>query len=695
MRDRIAGRIRTRSPWIVYAITVLLAAGTITLTVLNGSLAEDSFLISIFLTMVVGYSTVGALIASRNRIGWVMMAAGLSLIIAGFGDEYLRYGLETNPGSLPGARFAALLANLAWGPLLVVLILVVLLFPTGRVPGPKWRFLPPAILALFTLGLFGTVLAPGTIDAAVHVENPIGVEALGGVTSLAQAVGFIGLLPALAVSIVALVLRYRRSKGDERQQIRWLVYVVAVVALLILVGIVGDLLAEGEPFGDVLFITIVALVGIGVPAAIGVAILKYRLYDLDLVVKKAVLSLTVAALLTALFVAVALAVGAVGGRTQTGAVVAAAAIGLAFWPALRFARRVADRVVYGRRATPYEVLSDFSARLGGSYGAEDVLARMASILAGGLGASRAVVWLRVGNELRPAAVAPDAHGPPNPLRLIDDALPEVQADAAFEVRDQQELLGALAVSMPPNDPMNPSKDRLARDLAAQAGLVLRNVRLIEELRASRQRLVAAQDEERRRLERNLHDGAQQQLVALAVKQRLAESILRRDPDKAARMLAELQADTVEALENLRDLARGIYPPLLADQGLAAALEAQARKTPVVVTIESDGVARYAQEIEAAAYFCCLEALQNVAKYAGASKATVRLIDEEGWLNFVVADNGPGFDPAETPPGTGLQGMADRVQALGGTLEIRSRLGEGTTLTGRIPTRSFVPNRSPG
>jgi signal transduction histidine kinase len=688
-------KTRPRFPWIVYGITVLLLGGTLTLSALNGSLGEDSFLISIFLTMVVGYSTVGAMIASRNRIGWLMMAAGLSLIIAGFGDEYLRYGLETRPGSLPGARLAALLSNLEWGPLLVAFILVVLLFPTGRVPGPRWRLLPPAILALFALGLFGTVLAPGTIDAAVHVENPIGIEALGGVTDLAQAIGFIGLFPALAVSIVALVLRYRRSKGDERQQIRWLVYVVAVVALLILVGIVADLLTEGEPFGDVLFITIVALVGIGVPSAIGVAILKYRLYDLDLVIKKTVLSVTVAALLTGLFVAVAFAVGAIGGRTQTGTVVAAAAIGLAFWPALRLARRVSDRVVYGRRATPYEVLADFSARLAGSYGTEDVLPRMATILAGGVGANRAVVWLRVGNELRPAAVAPDAERLPGPVRLHGDALPNLSADAAFEVRDRDELLGALAVSMPTNDPMNPSKDRLARDLASQAGLVLRNVRLIEELRASRQRLVAAQDEERRRLERNLHDGAQQQLVALAVKQRLAEGFVRRDPDRVAQMLAELQTDTVEALENLRDLARGIYPPLLADQGLKAALESQARKTPVAVTIETDGIDRYAQEIEAAAYFCCLEALQNVAKYAEASRATVRIVDEEGWLSFVVADDGAGFDPAETPLGTGLQGMADRVHALGGTLEVRSRPGEGTTLTGRIPIRSSVPKHPAG
>jgi signal transduction histidine kinase len=184
-------------------------------------------------------------------------------------------------------------------------------------------------------------------------------------------------------------------------------------------------------------------------------------------------------------------------------------------------------------------------------------------------------------------------------------------------------------------------------------------------------------------------------VALAVKQRLAEGFVRRDPDRVAQMLAELQTDTVEALENLRDLARGIYPPLLADQGLKAALESQARKTPVAVTIETDGIDRYAQEIEAAAYFCCLEALQNVAKYAEASKATVRIVDEEGWLSFVVADDGAGFDPAETPLGTGLQGMADRVHALGGTLEVRSRPGEGTTLTGRIPIRSSVPNHSAG
>jgi len=196
------------------------------------------------------------------------------------------------------------------------------------------------------------------------------------------------------------------------------------------------------------------------------------------------------------------------------------------------------------------------------------------------------------------------------------------------VRHRGDLLGALAVTKPTNEPLTPAERELVNDLASQAGLVLRNVGLIAELRASCVRLVHAQDEERRRLERNLHDGAQQQLVALSVKVRLAQSLVGREDDRARGMLEEIQADSQSALEDLRDLARGIYPPLLADKGLAAALEAQARRSPVSVRIEPDGVGRYAPDIEAAVYFCTLEALQNVAKYAEASSATVRLQAEE-------------------------------------------------------------------
>jgi signal transduction histidine kinase len=238
--------------------------------------------------------------------------------------------------------------------------------------------------------------------------------------------------------------------------------------------------------------------------------------------------------------------------------------------------------------------------------------------------------------------------------------------------------------MPPTEPLTPATEKLVRDLAAQAGLVVRNVRLVEDLLASRQRLVAAQDQERRKLERNLHDGAQQQLVALALKQRLAEDLVRQDPDQAIAMLTDLRHDTSEALANLRELARGIYPPLLADQGLVAALESRARKSPVPVAIDPGGAGRYPQQVEAAVYFCCLEALQNVAKYAQASTVHIHLADEGGWLTFSVADDGHGYDPTTTATGSGTQNMTDRLSALGGSLNVRSAPGSGTTVTGRIP-----------
>jgi signal transduction histidine kinase len=242
--------------------------------------------------------------------------------------------------------------------------------------------------------------------------------------------------------------------------------------------------------------------------------------------------------------------------------------------------------------------------------------------------------------------------------------------------------------MPASDPMNPSKERLVADLAAQAGLVLRNVRLIEELRASRRRIVTAQDERAKQLERNLHDGAQQQLVALGVELNLARHVAERDAPEVAATLDRLQAQATDALENLRDLARGIYPPLLADQGLVVALGAQARKATIPVEIEGEGVGRYPQEVEAAVYFCCLEALQNVAKYANASTARVRLVGEVRRVTFEVSDDGSGFDPARTPPGTGLQGMRDRLEALGGSFGIDSSPGVGTTVRGSITADSL-------
>ena len=341
------------------------------------------------------------------------------------------------------------------------------------------------------------------------------------------------------------------------------------------------------------------------------------------------------------------------------------------WPLLRLSRRIADRFVYGKRATPYEVLTQFSDRMAESYATDDVLPRMASILGAGTGAKSVTIWLLVGSELRPATTWTEGKGRGSdrpPTEPVPSAsLAELTGDV-FVVRHQGEQLGAITAAMHANDPMDPTKEKLIRDLAGQAGLVLRNVRLIEELRASRRRLVAAQDAERRRLERNIHDGAQQQLVALQVKQRLVQGMIERDPTSALELMTQLQVDTTEALDDLRDLARGIYPPLLADQGLGAALESQARKSPIPISVETDGVERYPQDVEAAVYFCALEALNNLAKYAGASRATVALSQTNGTLTFAVSDDGVGFSVGERaserhrPAGDGGPSRCDRRRA---------------------------------
>jgi signal transduction histidine kinase len=255
------------------------------------------------------------------------------------------------------------------------------------------------------------------------------------------------------------------------------------------------------------------------------------------------------------------------------------------------------------------------------------------------------------------------------------------------VMHQDMLLGAISLRMPKDEPLRPAGQQLVADVAAQASLVLANAGLIEDLRASRQRLVTAQDETRRRLERNIHDGAQQDLVALAIKLQLAKVAIAESPGQAEQVFGELQADAAGALENLRDLARGIYPPLLADLGLAAALGAQASKSAAPVTIEADGVGRFDQDTEAAVYFCCLEALQNTAKYAHATQARICLQAQNGTLRFTVSDNGTGYDACHTPMGSGLRNMADRLAALGGRLQVQSAPSQGTTITGHLPLPS--------
>jgi signal transduction histidine kinase len=483
---------------------------------------------------------------------------------------------------------------------------------------------------------------------------------------------------ALVVSVAAVIVRFAKSSGDERLQLKWFAAAAAVVVITQAAGLGG---------GSVVTNVLSNLAFLCLYVTIGIAVLKYRLYGIDIVISKAVLYGSLAAFITVVYVGLVVGVGTlVGNRGSTLlSALAAAIVAVAFQPLRRRAGRLANRVVYGRRATPYEVLSDFSRRVGGAVPSDDVLPQMAQTVAAGTGAEQVVIWLRVDDELQAAAssagpAADDAAA----LQVDGDAMPaRPGADVSVPVVHQGRLLGAISVRMPRAEPLPPAGEHLVTDLASQAGLVLANAGLIQDLRSSRQRLVTAQDEARRRLERNLHDGAQQDLVALAIKLGLAEATLD-DTAPAKEILTELRADAKGALANLRDLARGIYPPMLADLGLVAALTAQASKFPFRVAVQAEDIGRSSQDAEAAVYFCCLEALQNVSKYAQATTACITLHTGNGALCFTASDDGAGYDSRHTPMGSGLRNMADRLAALDGELDVRSVPGRGTTVTGRLP-----------
>ena len=672
----------SRLAWSLWAVGLALLVVNLVLTVAAGTSADEGVFLFVLPIFLVSFTTVGALIAGRqpgNAIGWVFIGTGVAWAILGTADTYAAYALSVGRETTLLARAADWINLWFYGPgIFLPVTLLLLLFPDGHVPSPRWR---PVLWAavLGNIGVFlGNAFDPGTdtVDARFLTANPFGVEALAGVLQVVVNLGFFAALASVLLAPVAMVLRLRRSQGDERRQMTWLAYagvlVVLTIAAVIVVGSItgwesGSL---AEQIGQVAVISSLALL----PIAAGIGILKYRLYDIDVVINKTVVYALLAAVVTAIYVAIVVGIGwlvGIGGSAFLSAV-AAAVVALVFQPLRRRAQHLANRIVYGERATPYEVLSGFSERLADTYSVDDVLPRLARVLGEGIGADHVSILLRTGARTVPIGSWPegDATAPENERR--------------FEVRHQGDPLGEISIAMPANEPMEASQERLAADVAAQAGLVLRNAALVADLRDSRRRIVAAQDERARKLERNIHDGAQQQLVALSVKLGLVERVVRTDAAAAQAMVAEAKVDTNDALENLRDLARGIYPPLLADQGLAAALRSQARKAAIPVEVEPDGIGRYPEEMEAAVYFSCLEALQNVAKYAQASSATVRLAQSDGSLIFEVTDDGRGFDPDAAERGSGLQGIADRLAALGGTLDVRSTPGTGTTIAGSLP-----------
>jgi signal transduction histidine kinase len=539
-------------------------------------------------------------------------------------------------------------------------------------------------------------------------------------------------LPALAVAVLlvavivcalpAVRLRYLSASARDRERLQWLAIGVVAATDAALVAVVLHLLVgwPGAVAAVAAGMTVViplSLVAGGLPrlAPRGGRLLVHVLWV-------AGFSLVVAAVYVVVVLGLGKAPGNTGDREILGlSMLAAAVAAIGYLPSRDRLLASATRFVYGAREAPDEVLRTFGSRMTRAVAMDELLLQLAESLRKTMGLARAEVYTGSGEVLERTVSVPDA---PRRSILVSErerpvvtragvsgsAWASVWLPALADGRERSqlrvapishggELLGLIVVERPADsDGFSEEDDRVLTELARQAGLAFHNVQLdaalqttldelrkqAGELRESRARIIASGDAERRRVERDLHDGAQQHLVALAVNLRLAREIIADDPDAGTEMLAQMAEDVQVTIKELRELAHGIYPPLLADAGLPEALRAAAGRCAIPVGVSTESIGRYSQGVETAVYFCCLEAMQNAAKHAPQATAQVRIWEESGGVLFSVSDDGPGFDPAKARSGHGFVNMADRLGAIGGTVRWESRPGHGSTISGSVP-----------
>ncbi|HWE57464.1 MAG TPA: histidine kinase [Acidimicrobiales bacterium] len=603
------------------------------------------------------------------------------------------------PGVVPSgdrvATAASLLAIAAGGHWLLGM-------PGGRLTDPGRR---SAVAAGYLAAVVASVVL-------VSADDPL----TAGAAALVATGG-------VAVALIGLRRRYLTGRAPDRDGLRWLAAgVLAGVTAIVPVAALHVILAWPAS----LWPTIVSAGA--VPAVVvyaGRARLAEGLGGRFLVDVLSVLGFVI--VISAVYIVLVRGLGqapvGTAGRESVGlSMIAAGVAAISFGPARRRLVTRASRLVLGDRPRPDDLVRAFGSRLSRSMPLEDLLIQLAESLVRSFDLVRADLYTGSGDEMERVAFYPDRPGAsripvsdrerPAVVRAgvsgnawIDVWLPALHRTAddgqlrVAPIRNAGELLGLLVVERAASaEPFSEDEDRILGDLAREVGLALQNVQLdaalqqtladlrthAAELRRSRARIVASGDAVRRRVERDLHDGAQQSLVALAIGLRLARSTVERDPAAAARMLDDMNADVQTAVGELRELAHGIYPPLLADEGLESALKLAGARSQMVVTVEVAAADRFTQEIEAAVYFCCLEALQNASKHASGASVAIRVWCEGPALMFRIVDDGPGFDPARTTHGHGLVNMSDRVGAIGGTVAWRSQPGRGVEVTGSVP-----------
>jgi signal transduction histidine kinase len=531
-------------------------------------------------------------------------------------------------------------------------------------------------------------------------------------------------ITAIAAGIYASSLRYRVVGAIERGRMQWIGWGLTVAAEGVFVMVALRLLTDWPNDPGTVSLAMTGLV----PIAIIAGTLPKMVAHVDRLLTHTVAVAGLTALILGIYVIVVLGLG----RTPEGSertllllsMVAAAIAALLYLPARRWLTERANRLVYGVRVAPDETLRTFGQRLTRSIPLDELMLQLAENLRSSMRLASAEVW--TGQDGRYEQMAGVPHRQPPPITIGPTELPVVaragvsggtwldiwvpqlvgpSGSAAMRVAPVAHsglLLGFIVVSRAPDaEPFTETEDMVLTEIARQIGLALHNVQLDtalqaslddlrvsnRELQDSRARIVAAGDSERRKLERNLHDGAQQHLVALAVKLRLAGDAVEDDPEDAMAMIEEIKGDVQTAIAELRALAHGIFPPLLVSGGLNDALPAAAGRAALPTTVDLVDVGRYGNDIEAAVYFCTLEALQNAGKHAGDdATAAVTVVEADGVLRFEIRDDGAGFDMSNgaAEGGHGFVNMADRLGAFGGRVEVVSAAGQGTTITGTIP-----------
>ncbi len=642
------------------------------------------------------YALVGVLVATRqprNPMGWIFSAVGVFTGLTLLSSSYEMVG-QSGKVTLPGIDIVRWLGLWAWMPTTILpLTFVLLLFPDGRLPSPRWRPIAWAAGLGLAAYIVSTALHPRPPIEPIPPHNPFGILGATRALELLASSTFVLLPVGIFGSLAALVVRFRRSRGTEREQLKWLTYggVIAILGLTMMsawgASRPGDLVAYELILGSVW----VALTLIVVAA--GIAILRHRLYDIDIIINRTLVYGALSASIVGMYV---LLVGALGALFQSSGnlFVALLATGLAAFlvqPLRARLQRSVNRLMYGERDDPYSVLSRLSQQLKTTLAPTAVLPSIAEAIAQALKLPYVAIALQQTDKL---VIAAEYKG--KETRRQEDKetngvhQPRSQSPylpVSLSLVYQGESVGQLLVApRAPGEAFTPAERQLLEDIALQAGVAAHAVRLTADLQRSRERLVTAREEERRRLRRDLHDGLGPQLASLTLTLAAARELLRHDIDAADMLLQELSAHTQAAITDIRRVVYDLRPPALDDLGLVLALREQAAnytRAGLQITIDApDHLPPLPAAIEVAAYRITQEALTNVVRHAQARTCAVCMTLNRA-LDVEVRDDGVGLPPGGRA-GVGLTSMRERTAELGGTCVIESAPGRGTCIRVQLP-----------